>query len=111
LAYYVSRPKDPKMTRIAGYSNQPNNMDYEESINITRGLRDRDLISASVVLNLSQKTVVRNGFNSNRDFPSWLAHFQESYPEHINPIIAELYKDELNETSNDVRSQEEKERG
>ena len=28
LAYYVSRPKDPKMTRIAGYSNQPNNMDY-----------------------------------------------------------------------------------
>lgn len=106
VAYYALTPKNPKHTGRKGYMNNVDNLEYTESINITRGLKPRD-ITAGVILNLNKKTVVRNTFNDNRDFPSLLAHYQESYPQYINPVISMLYKDELNETTGNVRTQEE----
>lgn len=109
VAYYSAKPKDPKRTKEPGYMKDTSNYDYDESINITRGLKNRDQNLAKVILNLSDKTVTKNMFNSNKDFASLLAHYQEGYPKYINPLIAQLYKDELDEHSN-VSSQE-KEKG
>ncbi len=106
VAYYSAKPKDPKRTKEAGYMKDPANFDYDESINITRGLKTRDQNLASVVLNLTDKTVTKNTFNENRDFATLLAHYQEGYPKYINPLIAQLYKDELDE-SIDVQNKEE----
>jgi hypothetical protein len=84
----------------------PANFDFDESINITRGLKTRDQVTARVILNLSERTVAKNSFNENKDFPSLLAHYQEGYPQYINPLIAQLYKDDVNEV--DVPSEKEK---
>lgn len=106
VAYYSAKPKDPKQTKIAGYMKDPANFDFDESINITRGLKMRDQVTARVILNLSERTVTKNSFNENTDFPSLLAHYQEGYPQYINPLLAQLYKDEVDEI--DVPSEEEK---
>ena len=106
VAYYALKPKNPKLTSQKGYMKDNSNLEYTESVNITRGLKTQD-ITAGVILNLNQRKVVRNTFNENRDFPSLLAHFQESYPQYINPVISMLYKDELNETTGHVRAEEE----
>ena len=106
MAYYSAKPKDPKQTKIAGYMKDPANFDFDESINITRGLKMRDQVTARVILNLSERTVTKNSFNENTDFPSLLAHYQEGYPQYINPLLAQLYKDEVDEI--DVPSEEEK---
>ena len=84
----------------------PANFDYDESINITRGLKTRDQVSSQVILNLTEQSVVKNTFNENKDFPALLAHYQEGYPKYINPLIAQLYKDQVDEI--DVSSKEEK---
>lgn len=110
LAFYSTKPRDPKKTHIAGYLKDPNNTILDESINITKGLRTRDQINASVILNLSEQQVIKNKFNDNRDFPSLLAHFQEGYPRYINPLIAQLYSKELDDVS-DVNVQTEEEKG
>jgi hypothetical protein len=110
LAFYSTKPRDPKKTHIAGYLKDPNNTILDESINITKGLRARDQINASVILNLSEQQVIKNKFNDNRDFPSLLAHFQEGYPRYINPLIAQLYSKELDDVS-DVNVQTEEEKG
>jgi len=107
VAYYSAKPKDPKRTKERGYMTDPANFDYDESINITRGLKNRDNVSAQVILNLNEQRVVKNTFNENRDFPVLLAHYQEGYPKYVNPLIAQLYKDQLDE-SVDVPSEEEK---
>jgi hypothetical protein len=73
VAYYHMKPKDPKRTKEAGYMTNLENIDYDESINITRGLKTRDQLNAKVVLNMSKQTVVTNRFNDNQDFPSLLA--------------------------------------
>jgi hypothetical protein len=107
VAYYSTKPKDPKRTKEPGYMKNPANYEFDESINITRGLKTRDQVSAKVILNLSEQIVTKNNFNDNHDFPSLLAHYQESYPQYINPLIAQLYKDNVDEV--DVSSKEEKE--
>jgi hypothetical protein len=109
LGFYSAKPKNPRGPREAGYMKNPDNITWTEAINITRGLKDRDLTKAQVILNLNTKTVIRNVWNDNKDFPSLLAYYQENYPKYINPIIAVLYKDELNETTGNVRVEEEKE--
>lgn len=106
VAYYHIKPKNPNRTKEAGYMKDPTNFDYEESINITRGLKTRDSTTAKVILDLTEQNVVSNKFNDNRDFPSLLAHFQEGYPKYLNPLLAQLYSEQLNDV--DVQSEEKK---
>lgn len=108
VAYYHIKPKDPKRTKEAGYMTDPGNFDYDESINITRGLKTRDELNAKVILDLTNQTVFKNSFNENRDFPSLLAHYQEGYPTYINPLLAQLYPEQVDADLN-VLSQEAKE--
>ena len=95
VAYYHMKPKDPKRTKEPGYMTNLDNVDYTESINITRGLKSRDQQTANVILNMSKQTVVANRFNDNKDFPSLLAHYQESYPQYINPLLAMIYPEDV----------------
>ena len=108
VAYYSAKPKDPRRTKEAGYMKNPENFDYDESINITRGLKTKDQNLARVILNLTEQIVTKNTFNENKDFATLLAHYQEGYPKYINPLIAQLYKDKFDESGN-VPSEEEKE--
>jgi hypothetical protein len=107
IAYYSAKPKDPKRTKEAGYITNPDNFDYDESINITKGLKTKDSLNAKVILNLTTQQVTKNSWNNDKDFPSLLAHYQEGYPKYINPLIAQLYKDQIND-SVDVHNQKEK---
>jgi hypothetical protein len=107
VAYYAIKPKDPKQTKIAGYLSNPDNLTYDESINITRGLKTRDRLNASVILNLTTQQVVKNTFKSETDFPSLLSYYQEGYPKYINPLLAQLYPEENNGSIN-VPNEEEK---
>ena len=91
IAYYHQKPKDPSRTKEPGYMTNVDNIAYDESINITRGIKTRDQLQASVILNLNKESVVKNSFNSGADFASLLAHYQEGYPKYINPLLAELY--------------------
>ena len=109
VAYYIIKPKNPQRTSQPGYIKDAENIDYDESINITKGLKDKDVALGGVILNLSRQLVVKNRFRSDNDFASLLAYYQEGYAQYLDPIIAKLYKEELNEANIDVSSQEEKE--
>jgi len=106
LAFYYLKPKDSSRTKEAGYMTNLDNVDYDESINITRGLKIKDSLGAKVILNLSQQQVTKNGWNDRKDFPELLAHYQEGYPKYINPLLAQLYPEINNEVN--VSSEEEK---
>ena len=107
VAYYSARPKDPKRTKEKGYMTDPANYDYDESINITRGLKTKDELNAKVILNLNEQAVRKNTFNDNKDFPTLLAHYQEGYPKYINPLLAMIYP-EVNDGTANVHNEEEK---
>ena len=91
IAFYVQKPRRGVQTQIAGWMKDPNNFQYDERVEFTRGLSGKDAQYAGVVLNLAKKTVVTNRYNNEqRDFDGLFKYFLESYPQEVATVMAEL---------------------
>ncbi|CAB5215069.1 hypothetical protein UFOVP190_381 [uncultured Caudovirales phage] len=91
IAFYVQKPRQGVQTQIAGWMKDPNNFQYDERVEFTKGLSAKDSQFAGVVLNLSKKTVVTNRYNKDqKDFDSLFKYFLEAYPKHVATVMAEL---------------------
>jgi hypothetical protein len=91
LAFYTMRPRDPSKTHIKGYLKDPDNIQYDERIEFTKGLKDKSRMAASIVLDLSKKTVISNKFsNDGRDFDTLFKYFLEAYPQYVIQVMAQL---------------------
>lgn len=91
LAFYVQKPRPGVQTQIAGWMKDPNNFQYDERVEFTRGLSSKDQQYAGIVLNLNKKTVVQNRFDrEQKDFDSLFKYFLEAYPKEVATTMAEL---------------------
>jgi len=95
LAFYVTKPKNPKMTHIKGYMSDSANHQYDERVEFTAGLNAKDQSYASVVLNLAQKKVVKNKFKNDRSFDDLFKYFLEAYPQYVAKAMAMLDEEYL----------------
>ena len=89
IAKYTGIPKDPRQTAKPGYMTNPENIQYDEQVYISRGLRDKDLKN-QVVLNLTEEKIVKNNFNPNSNFEELLVHFVDGYGDYINDCVNKL---------------------
>jgi hypothetical protein len=89
MATYMGRPKNPRQTAKAGYISNPENIEYDEHISMSRGLKDK-FMSNHVILDLTEQKIVKNSFNSNRNFEEVFAHFMQNYEQHIKDSIQKL---------------------
>jgi hypothetical protein len=89
IAKYTGMPKDPKRTATPGYMKDPNNVEYDEQVYISRGLRDKDLKN-QVVLNLTEEKIVKNNFNPGKNFSEVFTHYYDSYAEYIDDCINQI---------------------
>jgi hypothetical protein len=85
----VARPKNPRQTSRAGYITDPNNIQYDENLEIVRGWRDRYL-KYSVVLDLTNEKVVKNSFHNDKTFDELFAHYHEGFSEYIEQTVNDL---------------------
>ena len=91
VAFYVQKPRAGVQTQIAGWNKNPDNYQYDERIEFTRGLSSKDQQYAGIVLNLAKKTVITNRYNSQqKDFDSLFKYFLEGYPQYVAQAMAEL---------------------
>jgi hypothetical protein len=91
IAFYVQKPRRGVQTQVAGWNKDPANIQYDERVEITKGLSSKDQQYSGVVLNLSKKTVVQNRYNNEqRDFDGLFKYFLEAYPKEVATIMAEL---------------------
>lgn len=89
VASYYKKPKDHVNTSKAGWMKDPNNIRYDEQVAITKGLGKKE-IQAHVVVNLSEKRVVRNSLNDNKDFELLFKYFFTNYSKYITEVMAKL---------------------
>lgn len=89
IASYISRPKDPSQTRVAGYTSNPDNMVLDEQVYVTRGLRNKDLKN-TVILNLTEEKIVKNGWRSGVKFEELFQHYYDGYAEYIDNAVNTL---------------------
>lgn len=89
IAKYTGQPKDPSQTKIAGYMKNPDNIEYEEQVYITRGLQDKQLKN-QVILNLTEAKIIKNTFKNAINFEELFEHFYQGYPTYIDDAINKL---------------------
>ena len=89
LATYVARPKNPRQTSRAGYITDPDNIQYDENLEIVRGWRDR-YMKYSVVLDLTNERVIKNSFQTGKTFEELFTHYHEGFGEYIEQTVNDL---------------------
>ena len=89
LATYVARPKNPRQTSRAGYITDPDNIQYDENLEIVRGWRDR-YMKYSVVLDLTNEKVIKNSFSPGKPFEELFKHYHEGFGEYIEQTVNDL---------------------
>ena len=89
LATYVARPKNPRQTSRAGYMQDPDNIQYDENLEIVRGWRDRYL-KYSVVLDLTNEKIIKNSFLKEKTFEELFKHYHDGFGDYIEQTVDEL---------------------
>ncbi len=90
LAFYVQKPRAGVRTFEAGWNKNPENIQYDERIEFTRGLSSKDRQYAGVILNLATKKVVYNKFGDQKTFDDLFKYFLEAYPKYVINVMAQL---------------------
>ena len=91
VAFYTKKPRSHVNTSRAGWMNDPDNYHYDERVEFSRGLKRRDTSQAGVILNLHNKSVVKNTFNpGQRDFNLLFKYFLDSYPQQAVQAMMEM---------------------
>ena len=90
IAFYVQKPRAGVQTQIAGWNKNPDNFQYDERIEFTKGLTNKDRQYAGVILNLQTKQIVYNKFGTAKTFDDMFKYFLEGYPQYVIQTMAQL---------------------
>lgn len=104
VAFYYAKPKSHVNTQIRGWMNNPDNIRYDERVEITRGLK-RDSNSAKVILNLSNKQVVRNGWNPDTAFNDLFKYYFKGYHQYVTTVMTQLDAEYFNQMLDEMQAE------
>jgi fructose-specific phosphotransferase system component IIB len=110
VAQYLAKPRDPRRTHIPGYMKDPANVRYDEQVQVSNRLRQQDLITAKIIINLSDKKVEQNSFNSNKDFDELFKYFFKGYHKYITEVMAKLDPEYFNQMLDEMQADLDKEK-
>jgi hypothetical protein len=89
VAFYGMKPRAGVNTCVKGWMEDKSNLQYDEKVEITRGLKN-SAHTAKLVLNFTTKTVTRNTFNSNKDFKDLFKYFFGGYHQYMTTVMKQL---------------------
>jgi hypothetical protein len=93
VAYYFMKPKQHVHTQIKGWTANPDNFQYDEKVEIFRGLKTSAMRNAKVILNLSQTKIIKNSWNHGTSFDELFAYFYKNYSDYVTRVLAQLDPD------------------
>jgi hypothetical protein len=103
VAFYHMKPRPGVKTNVKGWMNDTNNITYDESIEITRGLKNNSTM-AKVVLNMSKKSVHRNTWGTDRSFKEYFKHYFTSYHKYLTTVMVQLDAEFMNEMLDEMQA-------
>jgi hypothetical protein len=104
VAQYFAKPKRHVKTQIKGWMDNPDNIQWDEKVEVSRGLRTRDM-HAQVILDLSNKKVERNTFNSGKTFDDIFKYFFANYSEYVIRVMGQLDPEYLEQIVNELEKE------
>jgi fructose-specific phosphotransferase system component IIB len=110
VAHYLTKPRDPRKTHVPGYMKDPANVRYDEQVQVSTRLRQQDLVTAKVIMNLTDKTVEQNSFNHNQDFNELFKYFFKGYHKYITEVMVKLDPEYFNQMLDEMQTELDKEK-
>lgn len=110
VANYLAKPKDSRKTHVPGYMKDPANIRYDEQVQVSTRLRRQDLVTAKVIMNLSDKKVEQNSFNGNKNFDELFKYFFKGYHKYITEVMAKLDPEYFNQMLDEMQAELDKEK-
>ena len=116
VAKYFAQPRKKGGSSVAGYMKVEGNVKWDEQINITRGLKDKDIPISKIILNITEQKVVKNGFQNGRSFAELFEYFYKNNTQELAQALQqvgisveqkEIPQDGQEHVSEDVSTQEE----
>lgn len=104
VAFYYAKPRPGIQTHVKGWMNNQDNIQYDERVEITRGLK-KDALSAKIILNLKTKTVERNGWNDTPTFDELFKYFFKGYHQYITSVMAQLDPTYFNQMLDEMQAE------
>lgn len=87
---YVGKPKDPSRTAQKGYLKE--NLAYDEQVSLSTRLTDKEVLEASIILDLVNKKIVRqkqHTFEISKDYDFLYNYFYENYKKYLDDFLNE----------------------
>lgn len=103
VAFYHLKPRPGVNTAKKGWMDDFANITYDESIEITRGIKKNSAM-AKVVLNLSQKRVDRNTWGTDRSFREYFKHYFTGYHQYVTAVMVRLDPTFMNEILDEMQA-------
>lgn len=105
IATYIMKPKDHVNTSKKGWKDDPNNIRWDEKVEITRGIKKRDGASANVILDLSNLSISRNNFQTGRTFDEIFRYYFNNYNKYLIPVMGQLHPEYLDKLANEIEQE------
>lgn len=103
VAYYAMKPKNSRIkTHVSGWMKDMDNVGYDEQIAVTTKIKNKDISMAKIILDLTNETVVRNGWGNEKSYYELYNYFYSKYQKELNPAIAQLRAKQTNVTTEQI---------
>lgn len=109
VAFYSMKPKRHVRTEVAGWMKDPNNIRWDESVEITRGLK-KNSVNGKILLNLSQKRIEKNGWADGKEFNDLFKYFFKGYHSYITELMTQLDPQYFSEMLDEMKAEHEAEK-
>lgn len=96
VAYYFQKPAERVRTNRSGWMKNRDNLVWDEQVAVSRNLKNRDLTTAKIILDLANKRVLKNDWLNNRNFDDLFTYFSKGYPQYTKEIMEKLDPGYLN---------------
>ena len=104
VAFYYAKPKPGVQTQIKGWMDNPDNIQWDERVEITRGLK-KDTYAAGVIMNLNDKVVERNRYGENKSFDEMFKYFFKGYNKYITQVMVQLDAEYFNKMLDEMQAE------
>ena len=104
VAQYYKKPQPHVNTSKKGWMDNPANIRWDEQMLVTRGLKAKDS-NAQVILNLGEKTIVRNTFSQGKTFDEVFIYFLNGYSQYLVPVMGQLDRAYLEAIAAELQAQ------
>jgi hypothetical protein len=91
VACYSLRPKTNRVrTECPGWMKLPGALSYNEQVILTKNLKNQDIQTAQVILDMVKKSVIKNSFVKGRSFDDLFLYYYNNYPQYTKDIMSKL---------------------